>query len=56
MCPRQSKQQQLVYARLRAHKIAQVQQAIWPKSKDLLPTYLKATQPISILRQPQSNH
>ena len=26
------------------------------KSKDLSPTYLKATQPPSILRQPPSNH
>ena len=30
--------------------------AIWLKSKDLSPTYLKATQPPSILRQAPSNH
>ena len=30
--------------------------AIWPKSKDLYPTYLKATQSPSILRQPPHNH
>ena len=55
MCPRQSRQQQqLVSAQLRAHKIAQMHKlndqnqgfcflyAIWAKSKDLYPTYLKA--------------
>ena len=60
MCPRQSRQQQhFVSAELRAHKLNDQSQvfcflyAIWPKSKDLYPTYLKATQPPSYLRNQQ---
>ena len=60
MCPRQSRQQQhFVSVQLRAYKLNYQSQvfcflyAIWPKSKDLYPTYLKATQPPKNLKRPQ---
>ena len=63
MCPRQSRQQQqLVSTQLRAHKLNDKKQvfrllyAIWPKSKDLYPTYLKATKPPSIWASTPSDH